>query len=225
VIAERDDFGPRLRLERERRGITLDHIAAATKISRPLLVALERSDVSRWPLGIFRRSFIRAYAEAVGLDPVATAAEFARLFPEPGAPPAEAVARPEPGPAAPLRLTLESERVPRTVAVPLRRAALAAADACLVLLASVVAAWAVDASLWSALGVVALVYYTGTLALVGSSPAAWWFGVDRREAASAPNAPDAEERVRAPRRETVPVPRRTHGRTWRARQTLTRMKS
>jgi hypothetical protein len=30
---------------------------------------LESDDISRWPGGIFRRAFARAYAEAVGLDP------------------------------------------------------------------------------------------------------------------------------------------------------------
>src|SRR5207247_10509654 len=63
-------FGNRLRLERERRRISLASIAANTKIGLTLLQGLERDDVSRWPSGIFRRSFIRAYAEAVGLDAV-----------------------------------------------------------------------------------------------------------------------------------------------------------
>ena len=40
---------------RERRGITLEAIAETTKIALPLLESLERSDVSHWPKGIFRR--------------------------------------------------------------------------------------------------------------------------------------------------------------------------
>src|SRR3989442_11289217 len=76
-------FGNRLRLERERRRITLASIAANTKIGLTLLQGLERDDVSRWPSGIFRRSFIRAYAEAVGLDAGAIAREFLELFPDP----------------------------------------------------------------------------------------------------------------------------------------------
>src|SRR3982074_1039907 len=80
-------FGNRLRLERERRRITLASIAANTKIGLPLLQGLERGDVSRWPSGIFRRSFIRAYAEAVGLDADAIAREFLEHFRDPAEPP------------------------------------------------------------------------------------------------------------------------------------------
>ena len=47
------------------------------------LEALERSDLSRLPGGIFTRSFIRAYAEEVGLDPDRMIQEFiAELPPE-----------------------------------------------------------------------------------------------------------------------------------------------
>jgi cytoskeletal protein RodZ len=81
-------FGPRLRLERERRQISLTSIAENTKISRSLLEALERDDVSRWPTGIFRRSFLRAYAQAIGLDADEIVKEFAERFPDPSLPPA-----------------------------------------------------------------------------------------------------------------------------------------
>jgi cytoskeletal protein RodZ len=60
-------------------------VAANTKIGLPLLQALERGDVSRWPGGIFRRSFVRDYASAIGLDPTATVAEFLERFPDPDA--------------------------------------------------------------------------------------------------------------------------------------------
>jgi transcriptional regulator with XRE-family HTH domain len=76
-------FGERLRLERERRRITLDSIAANTKIGLTLLQGLERGNVSRWPSGIFRRSFIRAYADAIGLEPDELAREFLERFPDP----------------------------------------------------------------------------------------------------------------------------------------------
>jgi cytoskeleton protein RodZ len=47
------------------------------------LEALERSDLSRLPGGIFTRSFIRAYAQEVGLDPDSTIQDFiAELPPE-----------------------------------------------------------------------------------------------------------------------------------------------
>jgi cytoskeletal protein RodZ len=76
-------FGRRLRYERERRQINLRSIAETTKIGVPLLEGLERDDVSRWPGGIFRKSFIRSYAEAIGLDPDPVVREFVNLFPDP----------------------------------------------------------------------------------------------------------------------------------------------
>ena len=74
-------FGDRLRLQRERRQIALSTIADQTKIKLSLLEALERDDLSHWPLGIFGRSYIRAYAQAVGLDPDATVREFIERHP------------------------------------------------------------------------------------------------------------------------------------------------
>ena len=75
------DFGARLREARERRGLSLRVIADATKISVRALEALERNDISRLPGGIFSRSFVRAYALEVGLDPEQTIAEFITRFP------------------------------------------------------------------------------------------------------------------------------------------------
>ena len=75
-------LGRRLRCERERRLITLESIAANTKISIGLLRDLERDDVSRWPSGIFRRSFVRSYAEAIGLDGDDIVREFLERFPD-----------------------------------------------------------------------------------------------------------------------------------------------
>ncbi len=78
-----DSFGARLRHERERRRIPLRSIAERTKISLGLLEGLERDDVSRWPSGIFRKSFVRAYAAAIGLDGDAVLREFVELYPDP----------------------------------------------------------------------------------------------------------------------------------------------
>jgi len=77
-----DDLGAWLRRERERAGITLDTIAGRTKVARTLLEGLERNGVSRWPGGIFRRAFVRGYANQVGLDPDYIVALFVRAFPE-----------------------------------------------------------------------------------------------------------------------------------------------
>ncbi|HXD75571.1 MAG TPA: helix-turn-helix domain-containing protein [Vicinamibacterales bacterium] len=78
-----ESFGARLRRQRERKRIPLALIAEQTKIHQPLLDALERDDVSRWPTGIFRRAFIRSYAEAIGLEPDQTVREFLACYPDP----------------------------------------------------------------------------------------------------------------------------------------------
>jgi hypothetical protein len=61
-------LGSYLRRERERRGLTLRTISESTKVSVALLEGLEADDLSRWPGGIFRRAFVRSYAQCVGLD-------------------------------------------------------------------------------------------------------------------------------------------------------------
>jgi cytoskeletal protein RodZ len=63
-------FGEELKRERNLREISLEEIAAATKISMRLLTALESSDLSRLPAPVFTRGFIRAYSLHLGLDPV-----------------------------------------------------------------------------------------------------------------------------------------------------------
>ena len=73
---ERDDFGAMLRAERERRGISLRQISTSTNLSMTTLEALERNDVSSLAGGVFVRSFVRAYAVEVGLDPEETIREF-----------------------------------------------------------------------------------------------------------------------------------------------------
>jgi len=81
LMSDRDTFGPRLRRERERRGIALETIAVVTKVGVDLWQGLERNDFSRWPAGIFARAFVRDYARAVGLDAEEIVEEFCRLFP------------------------------------------------------------------------------------------------------------------------------------------------
>ena len=80
-MSERDTFGPRLRAERERRGISIETIASVTKVGGDLWEGLERNDFSRWPSGIFARAFVRDYARAIALDADEVVDEFCRLFP------------------------------------------------------------------------------------------------------------------------------------------------
>src|SRR5262245_45930909 len=83
-----ESFGARLRQRREEQHIALAAIAEKTKIKQSLLEALEHDDVSHWPSGIFRRAFIRAYAQAINLNPDAIVPEFLALYPDPAEPPA-----------------------------------------------------------------------------------------------------------------------------------------
>ena len=79
-------FGTRLRLQREEQQISLAAISEQTKIKLSLLEGLERDDLSRWPTGIFRRSYFRAYARAIGLEPDHMLNEFQERYPDPEAP-------------------------------------------------------------------------------------------------------------------------------------------
>jgi cytoskeletal protein RodZ len=69
-------FGENLRREREMRGVSLEEISAATKISMRFFEAIEREDFSKLPGGIFSRSFVRSYARYLGLDEDRVMAEY-----------------------------------------------------------------------------------------------------------------------------------------------------
>ena len=73
-------FVNRLRRERLRNGIALDDIATKSRVKRELLEAFENNDLTDWPKGLYARAWVRAYAEAVGLDPADTVDEFCRLY-------------------------------------------------------------------------------------------------------------------------------------------------
>jgi transcriptional regulator with XRE-family HTH domain len=81
-MSERDAFGPNLRRIRVQRGISLEQLAASTKVSVALWKGLERNDFSRWPGGIYARSYVRDYAAAIGVDPESTVDDFCRWFPQ-----------------------------------------------------------------------------------------------------------------------------------------------
>jgi len=60
--------GTRLREARERRGYSLEDINSRTRINSKNLVAIETDEVRNISSPFFYRSFVRQYAEAVGLD-------------------------------------------------------------------------------------------------------------------------------------------------------------
>ena len=77
-----ETFITRLRRHRERNRISIDEICTETRIKRELLEAFEHFDLANWPRGVYARAWVRAYASAVGLDPIDTVDEFCRLFPQ-----------------------------------------------------------------------------------------------------------------------------------------------
>jgi len=202
-----ESFGARLRRERERRQVCIADIAARTKIQASFFEALERDDASRWPSGIFRRSFMRAYANAIGLDADATVSEFLERFPDPAAAPApsdngaaaaphaaspkaavfaaaaERMAAPVVG-STNLRLTLVETSLPftggRFLADARRRWAAAAWD-----LGSLVAValsiFVFMGAFWMPLGVTALCYYVGGVLFLGNSPGVCLFAPKAKE--------------------------------------------
>ncbi|MDR3745365.1 MAG: helix-turn-helix domain-containing protein [Acidobacteriaceae bacterium] len=62
------EFGEQLRRERERRGVSVEAICAATKISAKHIRALEAGDFAKLPGGVIRRGFVRSYLGVLGLE-------------------------------------------------------------------------------------------------------------------------------------------------------------
>lgn len=61
-------LGSELRSAREAKGISLEEIAAATRIGLRYLKDLEEDNLADFPSSFFTRSVLRSYARAVGLD-------------------------------------------------------------------------------------------------------------------------------------------------------------
>ena len=70
-------FGEHLKREREMRGVTIEEISVATRISTRFLEALENEQWEELPGGVFNRGFIRSVARFLGLDEDALVAEYA----------------------------------------------------------------------------------------------------------------------------------------------------
>ncbi len=70
-------FGEHLKREREMRGVSLDEIAAATRINTRFLEALENGRWDQLPGGAFNRGFIRSTSRFLGLDEDSMVAEYA----------------------------------------------------------------------------------------------------------------------------------------------------
>ena len=151
MVSERRAFGDRARRQRERRGVSLEAIAQATKVPASLFAGLERGDCSRWPGGVYSRAYVRAYAEAIGLDPDEAVEDFTAAFVEivfpdaQGRPPARRAAAPA------LRLSMDDQPEVRHGQV-LRRVALAGADAILASVLAWLAHILLGTGLWTTVG-------------------------------------------------------------------------
>jgi cytoskeletal protein RodZ len=70
-------FGEHLKREREMRGVSLEEVSAATRISTRFLEAIESDRWESLPGGVFNRGFIRSVARYLGLDEDSMVAEYA----------------------------------------------------------------------------------------------------------------------------------------------------
>jgi transcriptional regulator with XRE-family HTH domain len=164
----RREYCARLKEARERCGITLETIASRTKVNEGLYAALERSDVSRWPTGIYRRSFFRDYASAIGVPVESATVEFLQLFPdEPEVrAPGTAIA-----PSGPLRITLAGHpwlRVSRLQLVA------SLVDIVMVVAITLAVAWWMPIHAGTTAAMVAVIYYSLATAFLACSPGSWW---------------------------------------------------
>jgi Helix-turn-helix domain len=168
LMDETTTLGAYLRAERERRDLALRTISESTKVSLPLLEGLESDDISRWPGGIFRRAFVRSYAEAVGLDPDDVFQRFERQYRpagsdtlalDSGQPPREIVA-----------LARASGVYPGSAERPSNRARIlgTAADMTVALVLAFGSAAAGSRLLWPVLLIAA--YYAAGVLFTGTSP-------------------------------------------------------
>ena len=73
------NFGTSFKKARESRGLSLDQIARETRISTRFLTAIENEEFHLLPGGIFNRGFVRAFAQAVGLDSDQAVADYDQL--------------------------------------------------------------------------------------------------------------------------------------------------
>jgi cytoskeleton protein RodZ len=74
--------GAYLRAMREHQGVSLNDLSALTRIRKLYLSAIEDGDLSSLPSRPFATGYVRAYAEALGLDGDLAAARFRTDFPD-----------------------------------------------------------------------------------------------------------------------------------------------
>ena len=78
------NFGEALKKERESRGIALDTVVGATKISLRHLHAVESDSFDKLPGGLFNKNIVRNYARTLGLDEDEWVDRFMKASRQPG---------------------------------------------------------------------------------------------------------------------------------------------
>jgi transcriptional regulator with XRE-family HTH domain len=198
-------FCARLKAAREAKGVTIDQIAASTKIPASLLQGLEHGDVSRWPAGLYRRAYLRDYLRMIGLPPDPHVAEFRRLFPHrDDDTPVLGCMQPIEHQPTPFSMMLAEDRPRRAARVSARLAA-ASIDAALVVGASmaVVVALRLDAGM--VLGGVAVAYHAVAAIVLGRTVGAR-LTVDRRVVTRWKRRGERPAPAENPPPETLPAP-------------------
>lgn len=206
-------LGTWLRRERERRGITLRTIADQTKVAAPLLEGLESGDLSRWPGGIYRRAFVKAYATALGLDADDVVKRFEQEHAPVDAAPAPAVEQvdaPVSAPAAAPAGARAAARLAAVVTTQRARMLGTAADLTVALVLGLGSAAAGSRLLWPVLLIAA--YYAIGVLLTGTSPMVALLNEQAEAPApgvpAEPQAPQAATRNPAERRHQPRRPER-----------------
>jgi cytoskeleton protein RodZ len=89
---DRQNIGSRLRAAREAKGLTINDLADQTRVRVAALEAIEAGDFARLPEPIYVQSYLRAFAQAVGVPVEPVLEAFRRGAPSVPAPSAVAVA-------------------------------------------------------------------------------------------------------------------------------------
>jgi transcriptional regulator with XRE-family HTH domain len=186
MVSDRRGLGARLKRQRERTGVSLQKIAESSKVSASLFAGLEAGDCSRWPSGLYARAYVRAYAEAIGLNADDIVEEFAGAY-EMAAKPAAVEGPPASATRTlnPLRLALVDES-PIELEGLSRRAGLAAVDILIGFLIAAVATVGLGQGVW--VSVALIVGYFGVGRLISDDPLLYHLYRRLRVRSTAPEA-------------------------------------
>lgn len=73
-------FGVYLKEQREAKGISLEAVAGRTNIQPDILMRIDAELLEQLPESVYVRGFVRAYAEAIGVDPKAAVRRYERHY-------------------------------------------------------------------------------------------------------------------------------------------------